>query len=160
MSNLDIRTTLGLETCCTGTTIQPATFITRGSSFSMTFDLSSKAYTFDQLEQLIFIFGKLGDIQASFKMYEVMPLHGEIGVLDSHFAHTILGTQDYITLTLTAEDTTKLDLTQPGDWLDCEVVVQIDGDDLSTEERPMTTIIEKQPALGVIDSLYSHLLGD
>lgn len=115
MSNLDIKTTLGLETCCTGATVQPATFITRGSSFSMSFDLSSKAYTFDQIEQLIFIFGKLGEVQASFKMYETMPLHGETGVLDSHFAHTTLGAQDYVILTLTAEDTIKLDTTQPGD---------------------------------------------
>ena len=115
MNNLDIRTTLGLEACGTGTAVQPITFITRGSSFSIAFNLSSKAYTFDQIEQLIFIFGKRGDVQASFKMYEVMPLHGEADVLDSHFAHGTLGTQDYITLTLTAEDTTKLDLTQPGD---------------------------------------------
>ena len=160
MINLNIKTTLGLNAGCTGTVIQPTTFITRGSSFSFSFDLSTKAYTFGQIEQLIFIFGKQGDVQTSFKMYEVMPLYGESGVLDSHFTHTSLGTQDYITLILTAEDTLALDVTQPGDWLECEVVIQIDGDDFSIEERPMTTIIEKQPAIGVIDSLYSHLLGD
>lgn len=160
MNNININTTLDIVPKSANQTIQPAILITRGSSFSFSFDLSTKAYTFDQIEQLIVIFGSRGDVVSSFKMYAEEPIHGETFELDRHFSHTQIGTSDFVVFTLLAEDTIVFDATRPGQWLDCEMVIKLDGDDFSTEDRNMATIIEKQPAIGVIDSLYGHLLGD
>lgn len=160
MNNININTTLDVEPKSINQSIQPKVFITRGSSFSFSFDLSNKTYTFDQIEQLMVIFGSCGTVVSSFKMYTEEPLHGETFELDSHFSHTKIGTYDSVAFTLLAEDTTAFDATQPGQWLDCELVIKLDGDDFSSEVRNTSTIIEKQPAICIIDSLYSHLMGD
>lgn len=114
MNNIDINTTLDVMPKSADQSIQPAVLITRGSSFSFSFDLSNKAYTFDQIEQLIVIFGSCGTVVSSFKMYNEEPLHGETFDLDHHFSHTIIGTSDYVTFTLLAEDTLAFDVTRPG----------------------------------------------
>lgn len=160
MNNLNINTFISCEPKDQVYSVQPVTLITRGASHSFVFDLSTKAYTFDQIEQLIFIFGDQEKIVKSFSMYKEEPLHGETCDLEARFSHTSLGSQDCITFVLSAEDTAAFEVTDTENWLSCEVVIKIDGDDFSDVSRPTTTIIEKQPAIGVIDSLYGHLLGE
>lgn len=114
MNELNIVTKLELEPKSSTKGIRPACLITRGSSFGFTFDLSDKVYTFDQIEQLIFVFGTKGKVVKSYRMYATEPIHGEAGILDSHFKHTPMTGLDFITFTLNAEDTAAFASTKPG----------------------------------------------
>lgn len=162
MRNFKINTTLGVCPAKNLGNKKASYFITRGATGNLTFDLLSKAYTFDQIEQAIFVLRE-ADVEHTvlqFKLYATEPTDGTEGILDSHFTHVKGFGYEYLNLELTSEETAALAVTDKNHLMEFEVVVQIDGDDKNPELRLMHTMIEKQPFVGVIDSIYGSVVGE
>ena len=137
-------------------------FITRGATGNLTFDITSKAYTFNQIEQLIFVLQN-ADIDKTifqFKMYDEEPVNKNPGVLNSHFKHIKTDTSEYINLELSSVETAAFSVTDHENLMGFEVVIHINEDDDGSNSGAVNTIIEPQAYINVIDSIYGHIIGD
>ena len=153
MRNFNIHTTLGVVPSMASKRKKASYFITRGSTANLTFDLSFKAYTFSQIEQLTFILKEPSGKLSTYNMYN------DAKEMNSNFKHQMSINYNYVSLTLTPEQTSQLELTNDRHLIDFEVVIKIDGDD-NNPDREEYTQIETQPSIGTIDSLYSQVLGE
>lgn len=153
MRNFNIHTTLGVVPSMASKRKKASYFITRGSTANLTFDLSFKAYTFSQIEQLTFILKEPSGKLLTYNMYN------EAKEMNPNFKHQMSINYNYVSLTLTPEQTSQLELTNDRHLIDFEVVIKIDGDD-NNPDREEYTQIETQPSIGTIDSLYSQVLGE
>ncbi len=153
MRNFKIDTTIGVIPSKAATRKKASYFITRGASATLTFDLSHKAYTFDQIEQLIFLLKEPCGRVLKYEMYN------DQKEMNPAFKYQININYNYISLKLEPEQTANLELTTNKAPIEFEVVVKIDGDD-NNPNRQEYTQIEAQPSIGTIDSLYGQLIGE
>lgn len=153
MRNFKIHTTLGVVPSEAAARKKASYFITRGSTAILTFDLISKAYTFDQIEQLTFLLKEACGPITKYEMY----LDGQ--QMSPKFKHHTGIDYNYVSLTLEPEETANLKPTKNKAPVEFEVVVKIDGDDADPDKEEYTQI-ETQPAIGVIDSVYGQLIGE
>lgn len=164
MRNFNINTTIGV---CPSRAVgqkKASIFITRGANANLSFDIMNKAYTFDQIEQCIFILKQPSGNIISYKMYPTAEAHDSednLIEMDSHFKHIYGVNYNYINLSLKPQETANFELTYENKLIEFEVVVIIDGDDnniFGTNESHTT--IEVQPLISTIDSIYSKVIGD
>ena len=153
MRNFKINTTLGVVPSMAAQRKKASYFITRGSTATLTFDLSFKAYTFSQIEQLTFLLKELSGRISSYVMYN------DEQVMNPKFKHQMGVNFNYVSLTLDPQETANLELTQNKAPIEFEVIIKIDGDDFDPNKKEYTQI-ETQPSIGTIDSIYSQLIGE
>lgn len=153
MRNFKINTTLGVVPSRAASGKKASYFITRGSTANLTFDLSFKAYTFDQIEQLTFL---LKEPSGKILKYE---LYDDQGEMNPKFAHQMGVNFNYINLKLEPRETANLELTKNKAPIEFEVVIKIDGDDFDPNKKEYTQI-ETQPSIGTIDSIYGQVIGE
>lgn len=153
MRNFKINTTLGVVPSMAAQRKKASYFITRGSTATLTFDLSFKAYTFNQIEQLTFLLKEPSGRISSYVMYN------DEQVMSPKFKHQMGVNFNYVSLTLDPQETANLELTQNKAPIEFEVIIKIDGDDFDPNKKEYTQI-ETQPSIGTIDSIYSQLIGE
>lgn len=153
MRNFKINTTLGVVPSMAAQRKKASYFITRGSTATLTFDLSFKAYTFNQIEQLTFLLKEPSGRISSYIMYN------DEQVMSPKFKHQMGVNFNYVSLTLDPQETANLELTQNKAPIEFEVIIKIDGDDFDPNKKEYTQI-ETQPSIGTIDSIYSQLIGE
>ena len=153
MRNFKINTTLGVVPSMAAQRKKASYFITRGSTATLTFDLSFKAYTFSQIEQLTFLLKEPSGRISSYVMYN------DEQVMNPKFKHQMGVNFNYVSLTLDPQETANLELTQNKAPIEFEVIIKIDGDDFDPNKKEYTQI-ETQPSIGTIDSIYSQLFGE
>ena len=153
MRNFKINTTLGVVPSMAAQRKKASYFITRGSTATLTFDLSFKAYTFNQIEQLTFLLKEPSGRISSYVMYN------DEQVMNPKFKHQMGVNFNYVSLTLDPQETANLELTQNKAPIEFEVIIKIDGDDFDPNKKEYTQI-ETQPSIGTIDSIYSQLIGE
>jgi len=153
MRNFKINTTLGVVPSMAAQRKKASYFITRGSTATLTFDLSFKAYTFSQIEQLTFLLKEPSGRISSYVMYN------DEQVMNPKFKHQMGVNFNYVSLTLDPQETANLELTQNKAPIEFEVIIKIDGDDFDPNKKEYTQI-ETQPSIGTIDSIYSQLIGE
>ena len=156
MRNFDIHTTLGVVPSMASKKKKAFYFITRGSSATLTFNLMNRAYTFDQIEQLTFL---LGNPNGKILKYNAFNESGELNPNCKHWEDLEGHEYNYVSMILSPEQTALLEVTNSYNLVKFEIAVTIDGDDEDPDGQPYTQI-EEQPLVGVIDSIYSHTIGD
>lgn len=154
-------------------------FMTRGASETFTFDLSSKNYDLEEIEQLIFTFSQDTRI-FSFEMFDDTPFQERKRLIDSgektyedflmpRFAlisnwvdlaeeensrpsaiQTYTG--DDVQIKLTDTDTAKFFSTDTK--VKIEIVVKLDSDPGSEKLNEKTVIIDSLPSVKVLDTIY------
>ena len=140
MRNFKINTTLGVVPSMAAQRKKASYFITRGSTATLTFDLSFKAYTFNQIEQLTFLLKEPSGRISSYVMYN------DEQVMSPKFKHQMGVNFNYVSLTLDPQETANLELTQNKAPIEFEVIIKIDGDDFDPNKKEYTQI-ETQPSI-------------
>lgn len=134
--------------------------IIRGASATLNFDLFPKIYSFEDIEQVSFIF-KQGKKLTKFDcfVYDNAPDRNDVSWdFDKHFSWEKGEGYSYLTFVLTEEETKDLfTASRKAGPVLFEVVVKLDTDQFETLKNIDSTIIEPQEPLGVVDSLYSEV---
>lgn len=155
LDNLNIHTCLGIAP-----PPKPISVIclTRGSSGYLTFNLYDKVYTFDDIAQLTVLFRQENYIK-EFKMIEYTDLlDRRKWKFDPHFGYEEGPGYAYVTFLLTSEETADFRATIPGEFVEYEIVVDLDTDRIMQQALD-STIIEKQRPIIVKESIYGDVVG-
>ena len=209
MADLKIHTTLDV---CQQQAKHKHLSITRGATAMFVYNLVGKYFTFDQIEQIIFMFKQDKNIRwyqmfnyiipttdtevNSGKVYyknvelidattkqcygelvedpvksELPTYYEQVGledgqkpmawVLNKHFNHNFVEDSiDNITFNLSSEETKYFDLTTPSNNVQFEIAFRFDTDSAAALSYTDSVLIEPQPSIIVVDSLFSRLYNE
>lgn len=103
-----------------------------------------------------------GDLSTQ-QLYEVTNDVGSwrdtLYILDEHFYHAAGVGYDYVTLTLSPEETKQFKPTTPDSNIPWEVAIRLNTDIFASSNYRDSIIVEPQHPLAVVDSLYSYIGG-
>lgn len=125
--------------------------ITRGASAQLTYPLSDKTFSVEDIEQVVFMF-KQGKDLWGYSMFD----DSEPGKATKSPRFYILEEENHsaIIFNLDGEDTKQF---KPGINLKYEITIKLNTDSLATTGYKDSIIIEPQCPIVVVDSLYSSL---
>ena len=155
MKKFKIKATLGITPSVALNYKEASRFITRGASELFQLDIMEKAYTYDQIEQVTFVFKQPSGKILAYDMFETF---GDPASINDSFSHVFGPDYNYIALNLKSSETAKFEPTKQGSVVLYEIAISIDGDD--ELENQIYTIVESQPNIAVIDSAYGEYIGD
>lgn len=126
-------------------------YVIRGASAQLTYSVLDKAFKIEDIEQVIFMFKQGRDLWG-YSMFD----DSEPDNVTKNPRFYILDDENYsaIVFNLDGEDTKQF---KPGINLEYEIIIKLNTDSFATIGNKDATVIEPQPPIVVIDSLYSSL---
>ncbi len=153
MDELKIKTIVGV--CPPDAPIIPSDeyvrYISRGATVVFEFDLDQKAYTFNDIEQLSFLFKQYNKL-LKYDLYTEGKVLNPLFCFDYDDYNEVI----IIKLRLPAEETVKFKKTTKENLIPCEVMIHLNSNEDYNQDE--TTILENLPPLNVTDTLYGKFL--